>query len=61
MIRILRMDEISEDEIFERNDSAADVSDIVAGIVADVRHGPGGPQDAGRAEKSGSVDPGVPQ
>ena len=37
MIRILRMDEISEDEIFERNDSAADVSDIVAGIVADVR------------------------
>ena len=37
MIRILRMDEISEAEIFERNDSAADVSDIVAGIVADVR------------------------
>ena len=37
MIRILRMDEISEDEIFERNDSAADVSDVVAGIVADVR------------------------
>ena len=37
MIRILRMDEISENEIFERNDSAADVSDIVAGIVADVR------------------------
>jgi histidinol dehydrogenase len=31
------MDEISEAEIFERNDSAADVSDIVAGIVADVR------------------------
>ncbi|MBR2605090.1 MAG: histidinol dehydrogenase [Clostridia bacterium] len=37
MIRILRMDEISEAEIFERNDSAADLSDIVAGIVADVR------------------------
>ena len=37
MIRILRMDEISEAEIFERNDSAADVSDVVAGIVADVR------------------------
>ena len=37
MIRILRMDEISEDEIFERNDSAVDVSDVVAGIVADVR------------------------
>ena len=37
MIRILRMDEISEAEIFERNDSAADVSDIVAGIVTDVR------------------------
>ncbi len=37
MIRILRIDEISEAEIFERNDSAADVSDVVAGIVADVR------------------------
>ena len=37
MIRILRMDEISEAEIFERNDSAADVSDVVAGIVANVR------------------------
>ena len=37
MIRILKMDEIPEDEIFERNDSTADVSDIVAGIIADVR------------------------
>ena len=37
MIRILRMDEISEKEIFERNDSTADVSGVVAGIIADVR------------------------
>ncbi len=37
MIRILRMDDISENEIFERNESAVDVSGIVAGIIADVR------------------------
>ena len=37
MIRILKMDEIPESEIFERNDSTADVSGIVAGIIADVR------------------------
>ncbi len=37
MIRILKMDEISESEIFDRNDAAMDVSAVVSGIIADVR------------------------
>ena len=37
MIRILKMDEIPESEIFDRRDDGLDVSAAVSEIIADVR------------------------